>query len=115
MTRHIIKRTYLAYFFKDKDECATPIISCGTYNSGRPESSSIRCHNTIVSYEIETVLDDTAGLILQLYAHLFYHDVAIESVICKIQGSFWCEVKQNPREEAVWRDFKQGIDMGHYK
>ena len=33
-----------------------------------------------------------------------------------IQGSFWCEAKQNPRESAVWRDFTWGIDlMDHYK
>ena len=36
-------------------------------------------------------------------------------MIFGVQGSFWCEAKQNPRESAVWRDFTWGIDlMDHY-
>ena len=46
---------------------------------------------------------------------LYDEHVAVQSVIFGIQGSFWCEAKQNPRESAVWRDFTWGIDlMDHY-
>ena len=44
---------------------------------------------------------------------LFDEHVEVQSVIFGIQGSFWCEAKQNPREAAVWRDFRFTFDGGH--
>lgn len=48
-----------------------------------------------------------------LAAYLFDQHIAVQPVIFGIQGSFWCEAKQNPREEAVWRDFVWIADL-HY-
>ena len=50
-----------------------------------------------------------------LAAYLFDQHVAVQPVIFGIQGSFWCEAMQNPREEAVWRDFVWTLDLDkHY-
>ena len=50
-----------------------------------------------------------------LAAYLFDQHIAVQPVIFGIQGSFWCEAMQNPREEAVWRDFVWTLDITkHY-
>ena len=52
--------------------------------------------------------------VFHLAAYLFDQHIAVQPVIFGIQGSFWCEAKQNPREKAVWRDFVWTADL-HYK
>ena len=49
-----------------------------------------------------------------LEAYIFDQHVKVKPVIFGIQGSFWCEAMQNPREAAVWRDFVTIPDMMHY-
>lgn len=51
--------------------------------------------------------------VFHLEAYIFDQHVAVQPVIFGIQGSFWCEAKQNPREAAVWRDFRFTFDGGH--
>ena len=84
----------ISVLFSDIDECSGWLnTACSDYNAARPENSDVFCHNTQVSthYLIHT---------------LCYIDLCnIGHVIIYFKGSFWCEVKQNPREAAVWRDF----------
>ena len=92
-----------------------------------PSPTSFSCYQHISSPTSVTNIDVTDRTItgsntsahdLAVY-HILYmlfdEHVEVQSVIFGIQGSFWCEAKQNPRESAVWRDFTWGIDlMDHY-